>query len=119
MGADHRGGAGRGGDVSRKKQDVKAVEFVSEVRQVKTMADHTVNVTLNLPENCVQQAAWFMQHQGDMVKCVSVLEILTKLDNETVQSTKKKAKGSRAVVDSRRLRDRRDQSTGIEVQAAI
>ncbi len=56
--------------------EVRAVEFVAEIRQVKTMADHTVNVTLNLPEYCVQQAAWFMQHQGEIVKSVSALEAL-------------------------------------------
>ena len=52
---------------------IKAVEFVAEIRQVKTMADHTVNVVLNLPEFCVSQAACFMQHQGDMIKGVSIL----------------------------------------------
>lgn len=57
--------------------EVKAVEFVAEIRQVKTMADHTVNVTLNLPEYCVQQAAWFMQNQGSMIKGVSLLQSLT------------------------------------------
>lgn len=55
--------------------EIKAVEFVAEIRQVKTMADHTVNVILNLPENCVQQAAWFMQHQGDMVRSVTGIEV--------------------------------------------
>lgn len=55
--------------------EVKAVEFVAEIRQVKTMADHTVNVTLNLPEYCIEQAAWFMQHQGEMVRIVSGVEV--------------------------------------------
>lgn len=54
---------------------IVAVEFVAEIRQVKTMADHTVNVTLNLPEYCVAQAAWFMQHQGDMVKSISTIGV--------------------------------------------
>lgn len=53
--------------------EVKAVEFVAEIRQVKTMADHTVNVTLNLPEYCKAQAAWFLSNQGSMVKSISVL----------------------------------------------
>jgi hypothetical protein len=44
------GGAGSGAEA------VRAVEFRAEVRQVKTMADHTVNVTLNLPEDCREQA---------------------------------------------------------------
>jgi hypothetical protein len=56
--------------------EVRAVEFVAEVRQVKTMADGTVNLTLNLPEYCKPQAAWFMQHQGEQVKSVSELDSL-------------------------------------------
>lgn len=53
--------------------EIRAVEFVAEVRRVMTLSDHTVNVTLNLPEYCVQQAAWFMQHQGAMVHGVMEL----------------------------------------------
>lgn len=55
--------------------EIRAVEFVAEVRQVKTMADGTVNVTLNLPEYCKPQAAWFMQHQGEMAQSVTALII--------------------------------------------
>lgn len=88
---------------------IKAVEFVAEIRQVKTMADHTVNVTLNLPEYCVTQAAWFMQHTGDGVKSVSQLENLIKLDEQNADKAKKKTKGSGDRLDSRRIRDRRDQ----------
>jgi hypothetical protein len=32
--------------------DIKAVEVRAEVRQVKTMVDGTINITLNLPEDC-------------------------------------------------------------------
>jgi hypothetical protein len=60
--------------------DTVAVEFVAEIRQVKTMADHTVNVVLNLPEYCVKQAAWFMQHQGEMVKSVSEVYLINRED---------------------------------------
>lgn len=67
--------------------DIRAVEFIAEIRQVKTLSDHTVNVTLNLPEYCVAQAAWFMQHQGEMVKCVSVLQGLTDGTSETERRT--------------------------------
>jgi hypothetical protein len=35
--------------------DVRAVEVRAEVRQIKTMADGTVNVVLNLPEDCMPQ----------------------------------------------------------------
>ena len=65
--------------------DTKAVEFMAEIRQVKTLSDHTVNVTLNLPEYCVAQAAWFMQHQGGIVKSVSEIEIKTNLDDGAIQ----------------------------------
>ena len=96
--------------------EIKAVEFVAEIRQVKTLSDHTVNVTLNLPEYCVAQAAWFMQHQGEMVKSISEIESLTKLDNETTQE---ETEGSGSRVDSRRLRDRRDQRASSEIQSAV
>ena len=35
--------------------DIKAVEIRAEVRQIKTMADGTVNLVLNLPEDCMEQ----------------------------------------------------------------
>ena len=95
---------------------IKAVEFVAAVRQVKTMADGTANVTLNLPEYCIDQAAWFMKHQGEMVKSVSEIESLTNFDDET---TKEKTEGSSSRVDSRRLRDRRGQRAGSEIQTAV
>lgn len=91
---------------------VIAVEFVAEIRQVKTMADGTSNVILNVPEYCKHQSAWFLLHQREMVKSVSQLESLTKLDDETTQE---ETEGSGSRVDSRRLRDRRDQRTGSEV----
>lgn len=69
--------------------EIKAVEFVAEVRQVKTMADHTVNLTLNLPEYCVKQAAWFMQHQGEMMKGVSIL-----VDNRATDDNESERAGS-------------------------
>jgi len=34
---------------------VKAVEVRAELRQIKTMADGSVNVVLNLPEDCIEQ----------------------------------------------------------------
>jgi hypothetical protein len=72
--------------------DVRAVEFVAEVRQVKTMADGTVNLTLNLPEYCKPQAAWFMQHQGEMVKSVSELEVLKNKENGTTKRADKQSR---------------------------
>ena len=35
--------------------EIKAVEVRAELRQIKTMADGTVNIVLNLPEDCKEQ----------------------------------------------------------------
>ena len=50
--------------------EVKAVEFEAEIRQVKTMADKSVNLVVNLPEYCQPQAAEFMKHIGEMAAVV-------------------------------------------------
>ena len=49
-----------------------AIEAIAEVRQVKTMADFTVNVTLNLPEQCKEQSKMFIDWQGKLIKLVAV-----------------------------------------------
>lgn len=51
-----------------------AVEFIAEVRQVKTMADYTVNLVFNVPEDCREQAKRFMDWVGDAVRIVAVNE---------------------------------------------
>ena len=53
--------------------EVLAVEAVAEVRQVKTMADFTLNVTLNIPENCKEQAKKLIDWQGKIIRLVAVL----------------------------------------------
>jgi len=53
---------------------VKAVEFVAEVRQVKTMADQTINLTVNIPEDCREQAKQFIDWLHGMVRIVAVIE---------------------------------------------
>jgi len=50
------------------------IEFQAEVRAVKTMADGTVNVTVNLPEYCLEQAKKFIDWHGLLVKCEVELE---------------------------------------------
>jgi hypothetical protein len=54
------------------KQDdaVKAVEIRAELRQIKTMADGTINITLNLPEDCKQQVKVMLDWLGLEVKAV-------------------------------------------------
>jgi hypothetical protein len=53
---------------------VKAVEFEAELRQVRTMADGTVNVILNLPEYCMPQVKVMMDWLKDQVKVLVVNE---------------------------------------------
>ena len=48
--------------------DVKAVEVRAELRQVKTMADHTFNVTLNIPEDCREQVKKMLDWLGYEVR---------------------------------------------------
>lgn len=51
-----------------------AVKFIAEIRQTKNMADHTYNVTLNLPEYHGDEAAWFLKNQLQLVDCVMVIK---------------------------------------------
>jgi len=60
-----------GGDMA---EEPIAVRFEAEVRQVKTMADFTINLVLNLPENCREQAKRLMDWQGDAIRLVVVNE---------------------------------------------
>ena len=46
------------------EQDIKAVEIRAELRQIKTMADGTVNITLNLPEDCKEQVKVLLDYLG-------------------------------------------------------
>ena len=50
--------------------EVKAVEIRAELRQVKTMADHTFNITLNVPEDCREQVKKMLDWLGLEVKAV-------------------------------------------------
>ena len=43
------------------------MKFEAEVRQVKTMVDHSYNVTLNLPEYQTAEAQALLAMIGDMV----------------------------------------------------
>ena len=35
--------------------EIKAVEIRAEIRQIKTMVDGSFNLTLNIPEDCLEQ----------------------------------------------------------------
>ena len=52
---------------------IKAVEFEAELRQVKSMADHSFNVTLNVPEYCLPQVKQLMGWLSDEIKVVIVV----------------------------------------------
>ena len=53
---------------------VKAVEIRAELRQIKSCADGTVNIILNLPEDCKEQVKKLLDWLGDEVKAVIVNE---------------------------------------------
>jgi len=52
---------------------VNAIEFTAEVRKINTMADGSVNVILNLPEQCREQAKVLIDWHHMMVR--GVLEV--------------------------------------------
>ena len=51
-------------------EKIKAVEIRAELRQIKTMADGTINVTLNLPEDCKPQVKVLLDWLGLEVKAI-------------------------------------------------
>ena len=50
------------------------IEFQAEVRAVRTMADGTINVVLNIPEYCLEQAKKFIDWHHLLVNMVAELE---------------------------------------------
>ena len=55
-------------------EPVKAVEVLAEVHQIRTCADGSVNVILNLPETCIEQAKVLLGWKGAEVRAVIQLE---------------------------------------------
>jgi len=51
-----------------------AVEFTAELRQIKTMADRTYNITFNAPEHCRAQVAEMLGWLGDSLRVLAVKE---------------------------------------------
>jgi hypothetical protein len=49
-----------------------AVEFEAEMRQVKSMADGTYNIVLNVPEYCLPQVQTMMGWLKELVQVVMV-----------------------------------------------
>ena len=58
-----------------KEPEQVAIEFTAEVRQIKTMADYSANLTLNIPEPYKPAAMEkFSKWQGKMVHVIAVVE---------------------------------------------
>ena len=53
--------------------NVKAVEIRAELRQIKTMVDGSVNIILNLPEECLPQVKVLLDWLQLEVKAVIAL----------------------------------------------
>ena len=53
---------------------IKAVEIRAEVRQIKTMVDHSVNITLNLPEDCTEQVKVMLDWLGLEIRGVLTID---------------------------------------------
>ena len=51
-----------------------AVEFEAEMRQVKSMADGTYNIVLNVPEYCLPQVQMMMGWLKSLIRVVMVEE---------------------------------------------
>ena len=49
---------------------IRAVEVRAEIRQIKTMADGTVNLIVNIPEDCKEQVKVLLDWIGLEVKAV-------------------------------------------------
>jgi hypothetical protein len=51
-------------------ENIKAVEVRAELRQIKTMADGSANVVLNLPEECIPQVKVMLDWLGKELRVV-------------------------------------------------
>ena len=50
--------------------EIKAVEIRAEIRKIQTMADGSINVLLNLPEDCLEQVKVLMDWQKMEVRAI-------------------------------------------------
>ena len=63
------------GALDSKSPEQIAIEFTAEVRGLRTMADYSANLTLNVPEYYKPAVMeWFSKRQGAMVRVVAVVE---------------------------------------------
>jgi hypothetical protein len=50
--------------------EIKAIEIRAEVRQIKTMVDGSISLTLNIPEDCMEQMKILLDWLGLEVKLI-------------------------------------------------
>ena len=50
--------------------EIKAVEIRAEIRQIKTMVDSSINITLNIPEDCKEYVKKLLDWVGLEVKLI-------------------------------------------------
>jgi len=81
--------------------DIKAVEIEGTIKRLRTMADGSIDLTINLQESCTPAAGKMLEWINEFVGGVLELRKLTEFDNET----KKGAEGKPVRVDRRRLGD--------------
>ena len=55
---------------SKKADTIRAVEIEAELRQVKSMADGTFNVIINVPEYCLPQVQIMLGWLKDEIRAV-------------------------------------------------
>lgn len=72
--------------------EIQAVEYRAELRQIKTMADRTFNVTINLPEDCAEQVKVLLDWLGLEIGGVMVKDhnLLRNPDNRKKQDDKRR-----------------------------
>lgn len=61
--------------------DIKPVQFQAELRQIKSMADRTYNVILNVPEYDIDKVRKMLGWITDLVEVV-IIQVDTKDDQE-------------------------------------
>jgi hypothetical protein len=57
------------------------IHFDAELRQIRSMADHTFNVIINIPEYNIEQVQQMMTMLGDMV-AVAMIEVSENQEEE-------------------------------------
>ncbi len=60
--------------------ETRAIEFVAEVRQIRTMVDGSINVILNLPEHCREQVKVLLDWHHQEVHGILTVEDLIRID---------------------------------------